>query len=323
MMRLFFGTLPSWARRDHPGLRYELGRPERPPASVRFFRAFLQLLIVAVLLLIGTLIATDLLRRPAGSNSVESLFNILYVPVVALQVMLSVTALSASVGFVPEQMARGTWDNLRSTPGGVEMAMRARWVASFVRARLLLIAVLLARLVLIGLMLWEIMGFQGRYLSLLTNGITPGLSLAVAILLLSLTMTASLLLPITSAGLDASVGLLLSVFARGRTGSILIQAGLILVRILVIAALLMAGAAYMRGELAELADPLAWLLLSAGGAIGDLGLGFLHLGRAGEIWATVPFAVLIGPALLAFALIQAAVADAVRRYAAAQGQHRG
>ncbi|MCK6580303.1 MAG: hypothetical protein L6Q98_19595 [Anaerolineae bacterium] len=322
MMRLFTGPLPRWAQRDHPALRYELGQPARLPASVRYLRAFAQLFALAALLLIGTLIATDLLRRPAGINSVENIFNILYVPVIALQGLLSVIALDASVGFVPEQMARGAWDQLRATPGGVQVAMRARWVAAFYRGRLIIAAILIARAVLIALMLWEIMGFQGRYLTLLTNRITPEVSLPAAILLLSLSMTAALVLPVSSAGLDASVGLLLSVYVRGRTGSVLLLAGLLLARLAVIAALLMAGATYMRGEMIDLSAASAWLLLFAGGAVGDWGLGFLHLGRSGEIWATVPYALLLGTAAFAFALAQAVIADRLLVFAAAQGQKR-
>lgn len=323
MMRLFVGQLPAWARRDHPALRHELGQTVQVPTRVRLVRAFTQIVAVAGLLLIGLLVATNLLQRPPGTTPVESIFNILYVPTLVLQILLGATALGSSANLVTELMGRSTWDNLRATEGGVELSMRARWVAVFYRLRPLLILVIAVRVVLIALMLWELTAFQGRYLDLLVNGITPEIALPVAVILLSFTMTAALLLPVTSAGLDAAVGLLVSIYVRGRTSGTLAQALLLFARIFLTALLLVAGAQFMRGDLLSASDPGAWLLLAGGGALGDWGVGFLHLARYSEMWATVPFGVFMGTALLLFSLLQAVVADRLLVFAAHQGQQRG
>ena len=58
-------------------------------------------------------------------------------------------------------------------------------------------------------------------------------------------------------------------------------------------------------------------------AVGDWGLALLHLGRNSEIWATIPYGIFIGLALLVFALIQAAVADRLLLLAVRQAQKKG
>lgn len=322
MMRIFVGQLPAWARRDHPALRYELGLQAQPPARARYLRAFFHILAVGVLLVIGYLVATDLLRHAPGTTPAESIFNVLYVPTLALQVLLGVTALANAIALVPELVSRSTWDNLRATQGGVELAMRARWVAILYRQRGLLGLVIAVRVILIGLMLWELTAFQGRYLDLLINGITPEIALPVAVILLSFTMTAALLMPVTTTGLDASVGLLTSAYVRGRTSSSLVLLTLTAIRIGVMSVLLIGGARFMNGELLSAADAGAWLLLG-GGALGDLGVGFLHLGRYSEMWATVPYGVFLGTGLLVFSLVQSVIADRLLVFAARRAQSRG
>lgn len=323
MMRIFVGQLPLWARRDHPALRYELGLQVRPPARVRYLRAFFQILAVGVLLVIGYLVATNLLQRAPGTTPAESIFNILYVPALALQVLLGLSALANAIALVPELVARSTWDNLRATQGGVELAMRARWVAILYRQRGLLILLIGIRVILIGLMLWELTAFQGRYLDLLINGITPEIALPVAVILLSFTMTAALLMPVTTTGLDASLGLLISSYVRGRTSSSLVLLAVTAIRIAIMSLLLIEGARFMNGDLTSAAAPGAWLLLGGGGALGDLGVGFLHLGRYSEMWATVPYGVFLGTGLLVFALVQSVVADRLLVFAARRAQARG
>ena len=142
-------------------------------------------------------------------------------------------------------------------------------------------------------------------------------------LLVSFTMTAALLLPLTTVGFDAAIGLLVSALVQQRTYSTLLQAVLIFVR---------AGrdcrAAGRRDPVsARAVAPIvgwgAWLLMAGYGAIGDWGLAFLHLGRSSEIWATIPYGIFLGLALLVFALVQAAVADRLLMFAVRQAQKKG
>lgn len=323
MVRLFVGQLPPWARRDHPVLHYELGAPAQVSMRGRYLRAFGVLAGAALLVVIGYLIATDRLTRPAGQTSVEAINNVLFFPVLLLQLLLGIIAIASTSNFVGDEMRRQNWDNLRATEQGAEMAIRARWISVFYRLRGLLGVVLLVRSLLIGLMLWELTAFQGRYLDLLINGIVPAVPLVAAVLLVSFLMTAALLLPLTSVGFDAALGLLISAVVRQRTYGTLVQALLIFVRIGVTAALLLTLTAFLNGQLFQVGDAGAWLLAAGYGAVGDWGLAYLQLGRMSEIWATIPYGVMLGLALLVFALIQAALADRILMVAARQAQKKG
>jgi hypothetical protein len=323
MVRLFVGQLPPWARRDHPVLRHELGTLERPEWRRRYLRALAVVVGAGVLLLIGAAVATDIFRRPAGQTTVETINYILFWPLLILQLVMSVIALTSTSNFVSDEMRRQNWDNLRATEQGAEMAMRARWVAVFYRWRGLIGVILLSRALLIGLMLWELTAFQGRYLDLLINGIVPDVPLVAAVLLVSFTMTAALLLPLTSIGLDASVGLLISALVQQRTYSTLLQAIFIFARIIVTALLLLGATLFLQGQILQSQDAAAWGMMALYGAVGDWGLAFLHLGRNSEIWATIPYGIMIGLALLVFALVQAAVADRLLLFAVRQAQKKG
>ncbi|MCC6801550.1 MAG: hypothetical protein IT319_01600 [Anaerolineae bacterium] len=323
VVRLFIGQLPPWARRDHPVLRHELGAAERPPWRVRYGRALVVMLGLGTLLMIGLLTATGFLRRPAGQTTIETINAVLFWPVIALQLILTIAALASTSTFVSEEMRDQNWDSLRVTEHGAEMSMRARWVAVFYRLRGLLGLVLVARALLIGLMLWELTAFQGRYLDLLINGLVPDVPLVAAVLLVSFTMTAALLLPLTTIGMDAATGLLVSALVQHRTYSTLLQMVLIFLRLAVTSALLLGAALLMDGRLFESSDLGAWLLMTTYSAIGDWGLSLLHLGRYSEIWATIPYGIFVGLALLVFALVQAAVADRLLLLAVRQGQKKG
>ncbi len=323
MVRLFIGQLPVWARRDHPVLRHELGAAPRPAWRTRYLRAFGVVVGAGVLLLIGVAIATGIFRHPAGQTTVETVNYVLFWPLLALQLIMSVVALTSTSNFVSDEMRRQNWDNLRATEQGAEIAMRARWVSVFYRWRGLIGVILLSRAVLIGLMLWELTAFQGRYLDLLINGIVPDVPLVAAVLLVSFTMTVALLLPLTSIGLDASMGLLISGLVQQRTYSTLLQAVLIFLRVIVTALLLLGATLFLQGQLFQSADVGAWGLMALYGAVGDWGLAFLHLGRNSEIWATIPYGIVLGLALLVFALVQAAVADRLLLLAVRQAQKKG
>lgn len=317
------GQFPVWARRDHPVLRQELGATTaRPRWQVRYGRALGAVMIAGLLLLIGVLAATELFSRPAGQSVVEGLNAILYIPLLAAQIILRIVAFALTAGVVGEQRRRNTWDNLRATESGAELTLRARWASVFYRVRGLLIVVVLLRVVLIGGILYDLTAFQGRHLDFFLVGITPEVPLVIAVLLVAFLMTASILLPLTGAGFDASFGLFVSSVVEQRTLSTLIQAAFIGVRIALTVGLVIAAGAFLNGDL-PVPVGADWLLMFASGAVGDWGLLFLSLTRFGEIWATVPYGVFLGLALLIFALLQAVLADALLVYAARRAQRRG
>jgi hypothetical protein len=322
MMRRLTAQLPIWARPEHPVLRYEIGKGARPRTASRYLRALGGVLLVGGLLLMGYLIATGLLRTPPGQTPTDALNGVLYFPVLALQLILSISAVTTTSGIVGDEQRRQNWDNLRATPAGAELAMRARWVSVFWRMRGLLILVIVLRIVLIVGILWDLTGFQGRYLDLLINGIVPELSLVVAVLLLSFLMTAALLLPITGVGFDGAAGLLIAALFPGRASGVLAQILYILARVGLTLGLSLLAVRVLEGALL-IGDVGAWASVFANGALGDWGLSFLYLGRYGEIWAIIPFGVLMGLALLVFALVQAALADAVLGLAVRRAQRKG
>ncbi len=216
------GDLPDWARRDHPALRQELGTPPSLSRRFRYGRALLIVLSGGVLLLAGYLVASNLLHDPVGTTLSESVSAVVYFPLLLVQVVVSVTALASTSSVVSAAIRRQSWDNLRVTELGTTQALRARWIAIFYRLRGLIGVIIGVRLVLIALLLFDLTDYQGRALDLLISGITPELPLALAILLIALTLTAALLIPLTALGFDAAVGLLIAASVRERTMRLLI-----------------------------------------------------------------------------------------------------
>jgi hypothetical protein len=322
VLRKLFPALPHWTRPEHPVMRYQMG--VRAPLSRRgkYLRALGVVAAVAALIGLGVLSATSLGTRDAGSYTVETINNILYTPLVLLQILLSVAALLVTVGTISREQQLQHWDNLRATPAGTELLLRTRWFSVFMRLRLMLTLVMIGRLVLLGFLLYDLTSFQGRYIDLLINGVVPEVSVLVAVLLVALTMTAAVLLPITSIGFDAAVGLLVATSVQQRTYSTIIQLVLIFMRIAIVGGLSLLVTAYLGGA-TDISEPVAWLGVFGQAAVGDWGLTQLYLGRAGEIWTTVPYSILIGLLLVAFCFVQAWAADMVLNLAVRRAQRRG
>jgi hypothetical protein len=324
LIRRFGIQLPDWARREHPMLRYELARNSTRtlPKSRQYLRALGVVLLGLLLLAAGYLRATDLLRQPAGQNLTEEVLAVVFWPLLIVQVVLRIAALVLTGGVISEEKRRQSWDNLRATESGAALTLRTRWASIFYRLRGLLGILIAARIALILGILIDLTAFQGRYLDLMINGIVPEIALPVAAVLVAFFMTASLLLPITGVGLDAAIGLLIATTLQQRTYSALAQIVLILARLVIIGALTYAATQFVNGEL-EATEVGSWLLMAGFAALGDWGLAFLNLGFFGEVWATVPYGIFIGLALLAFSMIQAALTDGILALAIRQAERRG
>ncbi len=319
MIRALIGEVPTWARRDHPMLRYELGKSPRPRRAGRLLRALGIVLLGGVLAGAGYLIATNGLTQPAGQTLVESLHFSAYFPLIFLQFAAGTAAFTMTADVVGEELRRQNWDNLRATANGADIALRTRWLAVFYRLRGLIGVLVVSRLILIGLILYELTAFQGRYLDLLVFGITPEIALPVAVLLLAFMMTAALLLPLTGIALDAALGLLVSAYLQKRTFSTLAQFLVLLARLGLLIGLQLAARDYLAGTL-TLPDPVGWLLMLGFGGAGDQGQAYLLLARFAEVWATVPYGIFLGLALIGFALVQAWLADRVLQLAVRRAQ---
>jgi hypothetical protein len=211
---------------------------------------------------------------------------------------------------VSGEKQRQTWDSMRSTSHGTELSLRVRWVSVFYRMRSLLTITMGMRIVLIVGVLYDLTAFGGRYLDLLVGGTTPDLPVYLSALLVSFMLTAILLLPITSIGFEAALGLLVSTLLPQRVYNLLIQIFLTLLHLaLVIGLIFLAFDIFQPSGIFSLNPVLTWLGLYGFGAIGDWGLYYLQLGYAAEAWAIAPYGIFIGPAMLVFALLQAYIAD--------------
>lgn len=317
MIRRLTGDLPAWAQRQHPVLRYELERSQPPSRRGRVLLWAGGVVLALLLLGLGYLLATGGLAHAPGMSVAETIHRIVYWPLLAVQVLTGVLAMTLTANAVGDEVRRRHWDSLRATPDGTALTLRARWVAVFYRLRPLLAAILVVRVVLILLIFYDLTGFQGRYLDLLMNGITPELPLAGGVLLLALLMTAALLAPFTSVGLDAAVGLYLSTVVRQTTSSALLQVFLLLVRVAVVGGLAQAMTQFMTGVL-TVERPASAALVGLYAALGDGGLASLDLGLFGDLWVKAPWSILVCVGLLVFVLVQALLADqlvarAVRR----------
>ncbi|PJF41234.1 MAG: hypothetical protein D6737_09905 [Chloroflexi bacterium] len=323
MIQRFTAQLPSWARTDHPFLRYELLRSRGDQDKRKqYTRALVTLLLLGFLFGAGYLLATDFLTDSPGQNLTDSVMSIVYWPLVVVQVILQIGALALTSNTVSEEKRRQTWDNLRATQSGAELTLRTRWASVFYRMRGLIAIVLVLRIVLILGILLDLTAFQGRFLDLQLTGPEPSVPLVVGALLLSFLMTAALLLPFSSMGFDAAIGLLVSTFVEQRTFSILLQLLLIALRIALVAGLLFTAMQFVDGDL-DLSNTAAWVLVGASAAVGDWGLAFLNFTFYGEIWATIPYGVFYGLALLIFAIVQAALTDAVLNLAVRRAENKG
>jgi hypothetical protein len=180
---------------------------------------------------------------------------------------------------------------------------------------------LLARLVLIFGILYDLTAFGGRYFDLLLNGITPDVPLGLGIVLLTLFMTAALLIPVTSLGLDAACGLWLSVTIRQQGFRIALQILVLLVRVTLLMGLAQVMTLFLRADI-NLPEHLLWqqpaLMAAAFAVFGDGGLAYLNLGLYGDVWAKAPWSVLTTVGLVLVVFVQAVLADwliarAVRR----------
>lgn len=322
MLQRLTGQLPNWARTENPLLRYELGRVTRVPKTRQYVRAAGFIALILVLYWGGYLIATNFLQTDSGQNLTERLIAIVFWPTLVLQVLMQIVALSLTVNVVAEHKRRQTWDNLRATEGGAALAFRTHWAAVFYRLRPMLAVILLVRIILIFGILYDLTAFQGRYIDLLINGVIPDVSPIVAALLLAFLMTASLLLPFTTVGMDAALGLLISVSVQQRIYSVMTQMIIIILRVGLVVGLTYAATQFIRGQLA-LPDGAAWALMGVFSALGDWGLSFLHLGFYSEIWATIPYAIFMGIGLLLFTMAQSALAELVLALAIRRAERNG
>lgn len=292
---------PAWARADHPVLRHVLQRHKvHEPWWRLVLRIALQVVALILLVLLGYQLATDF-----GAHPARTLHDVLYWPLVFLGVLVGLAAMMLTGNVITTEKSRGTWDSLRLTSHGAELTFQARWLAVFYNLRGPLAVLFLARVIfVVGILIDLAQYYRGRYLDLLLSGITPAVPVAVGALLLSATMTAALLQPLVAVGMDAAVGLLVSVAVRQPRYDVLARTLLSVMRVMVAVLAILVGSQVF-AEMPEVPAGGAWggiLFLSI---FGDQGLRLLNLGDSGLLWVDLDYGILIGPMLLVLTLLQA------------------
>jgi hypothetical protein len=333
MLQRLFGQLPDFARPTHPMMRYVLSAAERRTnRRSQIIRLVAGLLFLAALIAVSLQIGTDFGRSPLDTaNPLDNVFLVLFWPLVVIQLLVRLAAIGSTSGVISSEVQHGTWDTLKITTNGAVLAMKTRWAAVFYRLRMLLILIVLLRAVFIVFALINLTSFQGHYIDLLLSGTTPfgqpeiskDTSVIVGIVITAMMMTASLLAPFTSVAFDASVGMLVGTLSQGRLLGILGQVTLLIVRILltVFALHLAASALSLTApnvwpyELLATVPLIGWLAAFFGIAEGDMGLTLLYLPYVQRLWADRDYGALVGVAFLAYVLLQAALANALVKWA--------
>lgn len=309
--------LPPWARPDNPVIRYVLGTQ-----SQITWRAWITQVFAVFIALLISAFASRVSQQEVGQSASEVAMNIVFWPTVLVQVVLSISALVYTSSAISAEKRRQNWDNVRATRSGAGLTLRAQWSAAvFYRLSGLLTAVFLVRLLCIGLLVYDLTAFRGEYLNYLIGAVTPEVPIALGVLLLALTMTASFILPLTALGLDAALGLLLSTFLTQRVfvvmGQVILGVARLMLSVGLIALMVTATDPMINSTTA-----LRGAAMLGMGAFGDLGLRYLHLAYLGELWATVPYAVFAGAALLVIAFIQALLTDGILTLAVRRAERR-
>jgi hypothetical protein len=319
MIRRLTTQLPAWARLENPALRYVLGTQR-----VFTWRGFFSILLATVIIVVGVAVFGIVTQQDLGQSLSEQLMNILFWPTVFAQVVLSIMAILYTTSAIGAEKRRQTWDKLRTTGSGTGLTLRAQWSAAvFYRPAGLLAVVYLVRLVLVGALVYDLTAFRGDYLAYLTGPITPEIPVVLGVVTLALVMTASFVLPLTGMGLDAALGLLASTFVTERIWVVMVQIILVIARVAITAVMMMLMIIMMETVGGgDMGLPQSWLVLVGFGAFGDWGLRYLHLAFLGEVWALIPYSVLLGLALLAAAFVQALITDGLLAFAIRRAERR-
>ena len=305
MTRLIKWLLPQWAM--NPLLEYKWLHP-RVDNSRRGF--VMQMLALALSLAGAALIYASTTGLAGGSQSATRLvWQSLYFPTLLLQVLIMTVALPLGATAFDVQSQGNSWDNLRVTEIGAGLALRARWMGIVYRLRAPIIAILLLRLILALGILSDLAAFGGNYVKMLSaDALASTADLPISLLLIALSLTASVLLPLPMIASFAALGILLGVAVRDRLFAAMVQILLVISLVVFVSSASYAVAQLLQGNLA-LPDMAKFLLFLSYSGYGDWGLSLLQLGSLGAVWQRVPFGILSGLGLAGLLLTQALIAD--------------
>jgi hypothetical protein len=313
LARLFYNQLPFWARPEHPVMHYILGYEAARPRQ-QWLRGFL------VLLCLGIVVALSFAYTSTNQDS-QSYRDFMYYPLIGISLLMQLLALAITANTIALERQKGTWETLQITASGAGTSLRARWISVFYRLRWFLIPVILSRLVFVGFLVYDMTDFEGRAIDVLIIGISPEISVELAVLMLSALMTAAIIQPLVALAFDSAVGIFVSVISQHRGLAILTTILLMVGRVAISGLALFLGWQILdsNGTTAEILN-LGQLEASARliflATQGDLSLRLLDLNILGSIWADVPDGFYVTASILAWVVLQAFVANGLVHLAA-------
>lgn len=304
LLNLWYSQFPHWARPEHPIMRSVMRQGPRT-FSLRHWPR-----ILLVLTILGIAGAVSYL----GNNQEFNLREILYIPLLLAQAVAVILGLILTANAVAVEEQRGTWDSLKLTLVGVPLSLRARWIAVFHQLWWLLGIIILLRMVFLGLLMRDLMDFQGRALDLYISGITPAVSLDVAILLMVAFMTGFIMQPIIAVAASAALGVILSVTVRSRA--------MVFIFMLLFIGLYL-GLVYLGIALGDetiltqtetftpttLSESEGWGVLYLMSLHGDMALKLTQLEVQGQVWAEYDKGIYWGGLYLGLIMVSGMVAN--------------
>jgi hypothetical protein len=316
--KFFYNQLPPWARPAHPvmrhALRYDVSRRQT------MLRGLLVLVLVAVAL--GISYAYTLQNPDTNEMSLpDTIREVLYYPLSGAMLLMQLLAFALTINLVALERQKGTWESLQITLVGAQTSIRSQWALVFYRVRWILLAVFVARLVYIILLMYEITDFEGRAIDVRIIGISPEVSLEVAVFLLAALMTAAVLQPFVVLAFDAGLGVLVATATPRRNVGILTTVTLLVIRVVLTVGALILGNDIVTGQgttprIVDMSTPEAWgrvLLLTTQG---DYSLRLLNLETLGNLWADLKDGIYLGGIVLGLVMLQAVIANAMVLFAA-------
>jgi hypothetical protein len=279
-------------------------------------RVLLGLLILVLLIVVSYFFTSE----SAGDEN-PSYREFMYYPLVAATLLMELLALAMTANSVALERQKGTWESLQITLTGAETSIRTRWALVFYRLRWVLLAVVIGRIGFVVLLLKDLTDFEGRAIDVRIIGISPEVTLEVAVFLIAGLMTAAILQPLVSLGFYAALGMVIATVTKRRNVGILMTVFLMMARVVLAGGSLYLGSTIMGAEgtkakIIELSAVDAWIRTLLLSIEGDLSLRLLNLETLGNLWADIDNGIYLGGVMLLLVLVQAVVANLMLLFAA-------
>jgi|GEM_PF-1969524 len=314
--RLIAWLVPEWMRPDDPAIRLILGRSAKTSWLQWAFYIFSAALLITTVILGARYIPFI----PSEVSRTEILLNRLFIMVFLGQHLITLNIFSSALHVINEQRRRRTWDMVRVTAGGSYQAIRAAWVATlFYRlSGWIGVFVYAPRLLMCGVLFFELLGFRGEYIDQIIGGASPPIPQFLGIPLLALILVGTLLLPLTAIGVGVAVGLLSSTFSRSHIILTLTQT-VLTIGTIVLGMFGSIVAFYTNSSIAVNQGVDFWYTLTTT-TVGDWGFGLLHAARLERLFLDVPYMGYLGVALMGIIALHLVIIEGILRWAARRAQ---